>query len=102
MIGEALRLLRTLHDEKLVDLASELGISQGYLSEIENGKRKPNLEIIDKYAKHYKIKSSAIHLFSEEIDGKTLRGKTALFAREKMIRLLQIIEGARPDNERSP
>lgn len=92
MIGESLRLLRTLHDEKLVELAKKLEVSPGYLSEIEHGKRKPNLEIIEKYATHFKVKKSAIMLFAEEIDETSTSGKVKTLARSKMIRLLQIIE----------
>ncbi len=99
MIGEALRLLRTLHDEKLVDLAKELNVSAGYLSEMEHEKRKPNLEIIEKYAKHFKVKKSAILLFAEELDEDSVKGRFKGFARSKMIRLLQIIEKSGPSNE---
>ncbi|NRX73843.1 transcriptional regulator with XRE-family HTH domain [Clostridium beijerinckii] len=40
MINESLRLLRVFHDLKAIDLAKKLSISQSYLSEIENGKKK--------------------------------------------------------------
>lgn len=100
MIGEALRLLRTLHDEKLVDLAKGLNVSAGYLSEIEHEKRKPNLEIIEKYAIHFNVKKSAILLFAEELDEESIKGKVQSFARSKMIRLLQVIEKSGPPNER--
>lgn len=99
MIGEALRLLRTLHDEKLNEFAKTLDVSAGYLSEIENGKRKPNLDVIEKYAQHFKVRKSAILVFSEEIDSSTFKGKAKNFAREKMIRFLQIIESSGPVNE---
>jgi transcriptional regulator with XRE-family HTH domain len=100
MIGEALRLLRTLHDKKLTDLADELSVSAGYLSEIEHSKRKPNLEIIEKYAEYFEVKKSAILLFSEEIDESSTKGKVKSFARSKMIRLMQIIEQSGSSSER--
>ena len=50
MINEALTLLRILHDIKAKDLALKLDISPSYLSEIETGKKKPSLEILNKYA----------------------------------------------------
>ena len=66
MLGEALRLIRVFHDKKLVDLAKELDISPGYLSEIERGKsnKKPSLELINRYAQVFNTKPSVILFFS--------------------------------------
>lgn len=96
MLGEALRLLRVLNDVKLVDLANNFGISPSYLSEVENGKKKPNLEILEKYAEHFKVRPSAILFFAEEIDSGSISGKAKNIAKQKMIKLLQIIESRGP------
>lgn len=95
MIGEALRLLRTLHDVKLTEFAEELGVSPSFISEIENDKKRPNLEIIEKYAKKFDLRPSAILFFAEELDTKTTKGKIKGFARDKMMRLLHIVENSR-------
>lgn len=92
MNGEALRLLRVFHDVKLIDLAKKLQVSPSYLSEIENGKQKINLDIIEKYAKFFGVRVSALIFFSEEIDRSSFKGKLKDVARSKMIKLLQIIE----------
>lgn len=68
MINDALRLLRVFHDTKQVTLCEELGLSRSYLSEIESGKKKPTLEIVNKYAEYFQITPSSLMLFSEEID----------------------------------
>ena len=67
MIGDALRLIRVLHDKKSRDLATELGISASYLSEIEHGRKRPSLDIISEYARVFRIKPSVILFFAEEL-----------------------------------
>lgn len=68
MLSEALRLIRVFHDLKQVELANKLGISKSYLSEIEHGKKTASIELIDKYSALFKIPSSSILFFSENID----------------------------------
>ena len=95
MLGEALRLLRVLHDRKLVEFANELEVSPSFISEIETGKKKPNLELIEKYGKKFDVRPSAILFFAEELDNDSTKSKIKGFAREKMIKLLQIVESSR-------
>lgn len=68
MIGETLKYLRVFNDYTMIKLARELDLSQSYISEIENGKKQPTLQVIDKYAKLFDIKPSTILLFSEALD----------------------------------
>ena len=68
MTNEVLRLLRVFSNYKSNELAEELGISKSYLSEIEHGKKKPTLELLEKYAEIFNIKVSTIFLFSEAIE----------------------------------
>ena len=75
MIGEALRLLRVYNDVKLTELAKEFEVSPGFLSEIETDKRRPNLEIIERYANRFNVRPSSIMFFGEELDRSTLKGK---------------------------
>lgn len=46
-----IRLLREFRGFKQVELASMIGITQGYLSDLENGKRKGTLELHQKTAR---------------------------------------------------
>lgn len=92
MIGEALRLLRVYNDVKLVELASEFGISPSFLSEIEKDKRRPNLDLIDRYARRFDVRPSSILFFGEELDKGTKGGKVKSVVRDKMIQFLQMIE----------
>lgn len=92
MIGEALRLLRIFSGYKSVELAKELNISQSYISEIENGKKQPTIELLDRYAKVFNMKKSTLMLFAESIEEdkqviKDKRQKTAM-AGMKLLRIL--------------
>lgn len=54
MIGETIKLLRNTYGINSQDLALKIEISQSYMSEIENNKKIPKLEIIKKYLKSLK------------------------------------------------
>ncbi|MBT8004609.1 MAG: helix-turn-helix transcriptional regulator [Rhodospirillales bacterium] len=68
MLSEALRLIRVFHDLKQSELAAHLGLSKSYLSEIENGRKIPTLEVINKYAEEFNIPVSSIIFFSEQLN----------------------------------
>lgn len=68
MINEALRLLRVFHDMKSVELAEKLALSTSYLSEIESGKKKPSLDIIQRYATIFQTTPSTIMLMAEGLE----------------------------------
>lgn len=91
MLGEALRLIRVFHDCKPGDLAKALDLSASYISEIENGKKTPSMETLNKYADYFETSVSAIMFFSEELDKENERSFKAS-ARSKLIKFLQIIE----------
>ena len=57
-MGEALRLLRIFNGYKSAELAQMLGISQSYVSELENNKKQPTMEVLDKYATVFGMKKS--------------------------------------------
>lgn len=56
-MGEALRLLRIFNGYKSAELAQMLGISQSYVSELENNKKQPTMEVLDKYATVFGMKN---------------------------------------------
>lgn len=104
MLGEALRLLRVYHDLKAGELATKLGISPSYLSEIEREKKTPSLALIEKYAEVFSTRPSAIMFFYEQLDnmtkkqpdsvGSQFRSGLRNIARSKILKLLQVIEDA--------
>lgn len=67
-MSETLKLLRIFYGYKSVEMAKMLNISQSFLSEIENGKKNPTLELLNKYSEVFKIKVSTIVLLSESLE----------------------------------
>ena len=97
MLGEALRLIRVFHDVKLNELAEQLNVSKGYISEIESQKKKQSLDLIEKYSKRFKMSTSAIMLFSEELDND--RSDLKIGIRNKILKFLQIVEHITINND---
>lgn len=95
MMGEALRLLRIFNGYKSAEIAKKLDISQSYVSEIENNKKQPTIEILDRYANLLGIKKSTLLLFAEslESDKNLQRDKKQRVAYAGM-KLLKILEKA--------
>lgn len=50
-LGQNLKKIRTQKKMSQGDIARNLGVDRGYISNIENGKRNPTLATIDKLAK---------------------------------------------------
>ena len=93
MLNRALKLLRTYHQLKQIELAKRLGISNSYLSEIESGVKTPGLELLDKYAEVFKMPTSSILLFSEKMtDNFKFSEKVRIAAADKVLRLLEWID----------
>jgi len=66
-LSEKLRLLRQRHSLTTRQLAEELGLkSYGHVSDIENGRTKPSLELLEKLARLYHI--SYDQLLKDELD----------------------------------
>lgn len=93
MIGEALRLLRIFNGYKSAELADKLEISQSYVSEIENNKKQPTMDILDKYAIVFDMKKSTLLLFAESLeeDQETKKDKKQRVAWAG-VKLLKILE----------
>ena len=91
-MGEALRLLRIFNGYKSAELAKKLDLSQSYVSELENGKKQPTMEVLDKYAKVFEMKKSTLMLFAESLEGEEIKNdKKQRIARAGM-KLLKILE----------
>jgi transcriptional regulator with XRE-family HTH domain len=60
MLGDTLRRLRNIYGYKAVDLSKKLDISNSYLSEIENNKKTPSIDLLQKYADIFGIKLSSL------------------------------------------
>lgn len=70
--GKALRVFRMNRGELLKDMAERLNITPAYLSAIENGKKEPTQELMEKLYKAYDLNSSQKHSI-EEARAKTIK-----------------------------
>jgi transcriptional regulator with XRE-family HTH domain len=68
MIGEAIKLIRTIKGKKAVDLAKELDVSASYLSLVERGKKRPSIDLIENFARIMDIRPSQVLFFAEELN----------------------------------
>lgn len=92
MLSEALRLIRVFHDMKQAEAAKALGVSASYLSEVEKGKKKPTLELIEKYAATFRIPASSIMYFSENMGRAPAIESARTAVAAKIIKLMQFLE----------
>lgn len=92
MLNEALRLIRVYHDMKQSEAAEKLGVSRSYLSEIEGNRKRPTLDLIEKYSAAFNIPVSSIMFFSEQMDNsKAFEGARSVVA-SKVVSLLRFLE----------
>lgn len=95
MLNEALRLIRVFHDLNQREAAEKLEISNSYLSEIESGKKIPNTELIERYARVFDLPVSSIWFFYEHLEAgtqpDTLQHAKGVIA-EKVLSFLRIVE----------
>jgi transcriptional regulator with XRE-family HTH domain len=92
MINEALRLVRLAHGYKSKEVAEKLGVSASYLSEIENGKKTPTLDLLQKYSGFFDIRLSTLMFFTEELDRERPKEKIKDNVRKYIFKLMQLIE----------
>lgn len=97
MIGDMLKRMRIIYGYKGSEMSSELGISASYLSEIENNKKQPSLELLKKYADIYGIRLSSLILLSENMDEAEKSDKGTVFIRNMMEHLIKNISSKASD-----
>lgn len=95
-MGETLRLLRIFYGYKSAELAKMLGLSQGYVSELENNRKQPTLEVLNRYANVFGMKKSTILLFAEALENESgemdSRQRVAV-AGMKLLKILEKVGG---------
>lgn len=92
MLHEALRLVRVYHDMKQSQAADLLGISKSYLSEIESGRKKPTLDLVEKYASLFDVPPSSILFFSENLGKSGTLESARLTVASKILNLMRFLE----------
>ena len=59
-IGDVIYWLRIIYETKTKDLAAKVQISANYISDIESGRKKPSLELIEMFASAFNIPASKL------------------------------------------
>lgn len=73
-IGDTLKKLRMIYGFNAKEMSQQLSISASYLSEIENNRKTPTMDLLQKYSAVFDIKLSSLLLFSEEYSNSTETG----------------------------
>jgi len=89
LINEALRIVRIYWGKTQADLASTLGVSQSYISEVEKGKREVTMDLLGRYSRELRVPMSSLMLFAEEIEGAPPMTRGRLFMAGKALDLLR-------------
>jgi len=101
VIGEALKMFRSIHGCKAKDLAKLLEISPSYLSEIENSRKSPSYDLLEKYSDVFDVKLSTIILFTEDYDKNKLTDKAQITVRNMLFSFMKRLEEERADEDQS-
>ena len=86
MLSEALRKIRQSSGESVSELARRLDVSKSHLSEVENNKKKPSLDLLQRFSDHYDLPLSHILFLSENFD--VNEGKASRLTREYLSRFI--------------
>lgn len=68
MLGNTLKRLRGIYGYSAKEMSELLGISSSYLSEIENGKKKVSMDLLDRYSELLGLRVSTLVRFSEDYE----------------------------------
>ena len=99
MIGDTLKKIRTIYGYKAGKMSELLNISNSYLSEIENNKKQPSLELLKKYSDIFEIKVSSLLLLSENLDEWNNKNGGKIFIKNMMLNLIEKMSSNMEDSE---
>jgi transcriptional regulator with XRE-family HTH domain len=88
-VARTLKILRLFHNMTQAELAQKLSISKSYLSEIESGSKRINLEILGTYSTVFKVPISQILLFSESVKDHSIAEKARTILSKKFLNILE-------------
>lgn len=89
MLGNTLKRLRGIYGYSAKEMSELLGISSSYLSEIENGKKKVSMDLLDRYSELFGLRVSTLVRFSEDYEDAKLNNAGQKFITSLMSKVIE-------------
>lgn len=89
MLGNTLKRLRGIYGYSAKEMSELLGISSSYLSEIENGKKKVSMDLLECYSELLGLRVSTLVRFSEDYEEAELNNAGQKFITSLMSKLIE-------------
>lgn len=89
MLGNTLKRLRGIYGYSAKEMSELLGISSSYLSEIENGKKKISMDLLDRYSELLGLRVSTLVRFSEDYEDAELNSAGQKFITSLMSKVIE-------------
>ena len=89
MLGNTLKRLRGIYGYSAKEMSELLGISSSYLSEIENGKKKVSMVLLDRYSELFGLRVSTLVRFSEDYEDAELNNAGQKFITSLMSKVIE-------------
>ena len=65
-IGNVLRSLRIINDLTVKELSEKMSLSSSYICDVESNRKKPSLDLLEKYSDVFGISRSTLLFFDEQ------------------------------------
>lgn len=101
MYGSALKKIRLIYGFKAKDLSEILDITPSYLSEIENNKKNPSLDLLKKYSEVFNMKLSTLLLLTEKTSELEKKGSPNFNIQKMLVRWIDKMSEGVEDVEES-
>lgn len=89
MLGNTLKRLRGIYGYSAKEMSELLGISSSYLSEIENGKKKVSMDLLERYSELFGLRVSTLVRFSEDYEDAELNSAGQKFITSLMSKVIE-------------
>ena len=89
MLGNTLKRLRGIYGYSAKEMSELLGISSSYLSEIENGKKKVPMDLLERYSELFGLRVSTLVRFSEDYEDAELNSAGQKFITSLMSKVIE-------------
>jgi transcriptional regulator with XRE-family HTH domain len=87
--ARALKLIRDYHRLSQTEMATRVGLSKSYISELESGTKKVSLDVLERYAAEFNIPMSSLVLFAERTESGGASEGARIFAANKVLKMLE-------------